>query len=285
MPWDPYFKGDQVKVRSESRDKRKLTTMFSHKHMIETVERFKWNNLPPELTTDLIERILYFRFKGAMFKYNDLFYFLPFTLNGTIDSYGRYESIAPVLFTGQFKKKNDPDTLFLPESATNKAFKVKYGKHQTPEDYQAVILNSSTLEISQDWIPMNELITPIIEQQVDILVLLNIDLINSAKVYTIVAKDADQKAALEAEFSNIDETIMNGQRAIVVTSTLELKELQGQNAAKDSAQYMQSFQSIDNVRKSIIGTDTGGAFLKKEHMTDNEVETNGNEGGAVIKNE
>ncbi len=89
--------------KSSSKDRRLLMSMLSHKHMVETIERFEWKNLPPEISPDLIERVLYFRFKGALFMFNEKYYFLPFTLKGTIDSYGRYISITPVLFTGQWK--------------------------------------------------------------------------------------------------------------------------------------------------------------------------------------
>ena len=67
-------------------------------------------------------------------------------------------------------------------------------------DENAVILTDSTLEVSQDFTPMEYLIRPVIEQLVDILVLVNIDLISSAKMFYVVAKDAEQKDAIEKEF-------------------------------------------------------------------------------------
>jgi hypothetical protein len=258
--------------------------MLSHKHMIQTLERFEWKNLPEELNADLIERVLYFRFKGALFKYNDKHYFLPFALSGTIDPYGRYELISPVLFTGQFDtKSNKKEQLFLPGTVSNVKFSAKYALNQEPTEYDAVILTDSSLEVSQDWEPMNNIITPLIDQQLDILVLLNIDLVTSAKVFYIVAKDENQKEAIEAEFEGLDRQILEGKRVVVLTSSMELKELQG-NANKDSARYMQSFQSIDNLRKEIIGLENGGQFQKMEHMTEMETEVNAGSGSAVLEN-
>ena len=68
-----------------------MKELLSIKHRIETIERIDYEGLPLELNKDLIERILYYRFKGALFFYEPLekFYFLPFTLKGDIDSYGR----------------------------------------------------------------------------------------------------------------------------------------------------------------------------------------------------
>lgn len=269
----------------ESRDKNKIRRLLSHKHMLETIERFEWKNLPEELNADLIERVLYFRFKGAMFKYNEKHYFLPFALKGTIDPYGRYEEINPVLFTGQADtgKKKNQETLFLPSAALGVKFTVKYALNQEPSTFDAVILTDTTLEISQDWEAMYSMITPLIDQQLDILVLLNIDLVTSAKVFYIVAKDENQKEAIEAEFEGLDRQILEGKRVVVLTSAMELKELQGQST-KDSARYMQSFQSIDNLRKEIIGLENGGQFQKMEHMTEMETDVNTGSGSSVLEN-
>ena len=70
-------------AKKQSRDRMIINRVLNHKHMIETLERFEWKNLPEELTSDLIERIIYFRFKGALFKSDlDRYMFLPFTLKG-----------------------------------------------------------------------------------------------------------------------------------------------------------------------------------------------------------
>lgn len=289
--------------KSSSKDRRLLMSMLSHKHMVETIERFEWKNLPPEISPDLIERVLYFRFKGAMFMFNEKYYFLPFTLKGTIDSYGRYISITPVLFTGQWKiqsGKYNEDISFMSGSEFTVVYDLPKQEGETSEDEvgetveadamtvpdakdKAVILSDSSLEIAQDFTPIAYLIRPLVEQMVDILVLVNIDLITSAKVFYVVAKDASQKEAIEKEFQDLDNRILNGKRIVVVTSATDLKELTGANV-KDSARYFQSYQSIDNLRKDIIGIDNGGTFMKQEHTTEMETQTNSNGGSFVLNN-
>ena len=88
--------------------------------------------------------------------------------------------------------------------------------------------------------------------------LVNIDLVTSAKVFYIVAKDQNQKEAIEDEFNDLDSRIMNGKRVVVVTSELQLQELTGGNQAKDQARYFQTYQSFDNLRKDIIGISNSG---------------------------
>ena len=260
-----------------SNDKALIRTALNHKHMVETIERFEWLNLPDELPSDLIERVLFFRFKGCMFYEPTIerYFFLPFALKGedrmTIDSYGRYLSVTPILFTGQWQSAGDGEKSKDMDFITDKAFDVVYDLPQDSEvieaDYvdeendetdiqtvssgiegketKAVILNDSSLQISQDFTPQNQLSQPFNEQLTDIIVLVNLDLINSAKVFYIIAKDEAMKEAIESEFSDLDESILNGQRHFVATSMLEFKELSGQSA-KDSARYFQSYQSIDN---------------------------------------
>ncbi|HPG43234.1 MAG TPA: hypothetical protein PLJ98_05435 [Acholeplasmataceae bacterium] len=279
-------------AKTDSKDRQLLMRMMAHKHMIETIERFEWKNLPPELPSDLIERILYFRYKGAFFKHNEKHYFLPFALKGEIDSYGRYIGITPVLFTGQWKVsdgKITEDISFI----SGKTFKVVYDLDSADGeldevdllefDDKAVILTDSSLEISQDFTPMNYLIRPIVEQLVDILVLVNIDLISSAKMFYVVAKDPEQKEAIEKEFRDLDNRILNGKRVVVLTSPTDLKELMG-TSVKDTARYFQSYQSIENLRKDIIGIDNGGTFMKQEHTTEMETQANTSGGSFVLNN-
>lgn len=306
IPYLPSFQNGMGNTnpvgKTDSKDRQLLMRMMAHKHMIETIERFEWKNLPKELPSDLIERILYFRYKGAFFKYNDKHYFLPFALKGEIDSYGRYIAISPVLFTGQWKVsdgKITEDISFI----SGKTFKVCYDLEDKKEeedledvdldafdeddelslDENAVILTDSSLEISQDFTPMNYLIRPIVEQLVDILVLVNIDLISSAKMFYVVAKDPEQKEAIEKEFRDLDNRILNGKRVVVLTSPTDLKELMG-SSVKDTARYFQSYQSIENLRKDIIGIDNGGTFMKQEHTTEMETEANTSGGSYVLNN-
>lgn len=299
-----------------SNDKSLLWSGLNHKHMVETIERFKWLNLPDEIPSDLIERVLFFRFKGCLFYEEtlDRYFFLPFALKGenrkTIDSYGRYLSVTPVLFTGQWQSAGDGEDSKDMDFITDKAFDVIYDLPKDSElitaDYvneeddnsdiqkvsagienkqrKAVILNSASLQISQDFTPMSELCQPYNEQLTDILVLVNLDLVNSAKVFYIIAKDEAAKDAIEKEFADLDTSILNGKRHFVATSMLEFKELTSGQSSKDTARYFQSYQSIDNLRKDLIGVDNGGTFLKQEHTTLGETETNSNSGSAVLNN-
>ena len=67
------------------------------------INRFQWHFLPEGLSSELMERVLYYKGQ-AMFFYHptmEKFFFLPYSLAGTIDVYGRYTEVTPLPFAGQ----------------------------------------------------------------------------------------------------------------------------------------------------------------------------------------
>ena len=72
----------------------------------DAVNRYKWYNLPCNLTSQELERMLYYKGQLAFFYMEDLdeFYFMPYALDGTIDFYGRFNTIHPVPMTSGEEK-------------------------------------------------------------------------------------------------------------------------------------------------------------------------------------
>ena len=64
----------------------------------DAVNRYVWYNLPANITSQELERMLYYKGQLCFFYFKDLdeFYFMPFALDGSIDFYGRYNTIHPV---------------------------------------------------------------------------------------------------------------------------------------------------------------------------------------------
>ena len=89
--------------------------------------RFKWNNLPYGLDSELFERIMYFS-GSAMFFYIeelDRFYFLPYSMSGDgvetgIDFYGRYNKLKPYSFNGSTDGSGEKK-----ENGKSKGFELK----------------------------------------------------------------------------------------------------------------------------------------------------------------
>lgn len=292
-PSNPYFGSGMTATAGLNRnDKNMLNINLSEKHRTEFIERFKWKNLPPELNQDLIERILYFRFKGALFKFNEKFYFLPFALHGTIDSYGRYETINPVLFTGQFKTTEQKweESSFLPAAVMGEGFPVAYGKMEklTDKFSPAIILTDKSLGISQDVLPEFIKAQSVLERMTNTLAMIEMNNINGVQTFTIVVDDEEQKKAAELEFASYDEKILSGKRMVVIVSNDKtnkpFQELNSSRNIQDSSRYWQSFTSWDNLRKELIGVPNGGQFLKMEHTTESESEMSTSNGSGTRQN-
>ena len=64
-------------------------------------EQYTFYNLPADITSQELERMLYYKGQLCFFYDKDLeeFYFMPYALDGTIDFYGRYNTIHPVPMT------------------------------------------------------------------------------------------------------------------------------------------------------------------------------------------
>ena len=64
----------------------------------DAINRFKWFNVPANLSSEEIERLLYYKGQLCFFYFKELdeFFFMPFALDGSIDFYGRYNTIHPV---------------------------------------------------------------------------------------------------------------------------------------------------------------------------------------------
>ena len=64
----------------------------------DAVNRYIWYNLPLDLTSQELERLLYYKGQLYFFYFEELdkFFVMPGALDGDIDFYGRYVTIHPV---------------------------------------------------------------------------------------------------------------------------------------------------------------------------------------------
>ena len=74
----------------------------------DAVNRYVWYNLPNNITSQELERMLYYKGQLCFFYMKDLdqFFFMPYALDGTIDFYGRYNRVHPVPMTSGTEDKN-----------------------------------------------------------------------------------------------------------------------------------------------------------------------------------
>lgn len=243
----------------------------------DAVNRYTWYNLPSGLTPQLLERVLYYKGRGAFFYYKgaDKFLFLPFSLDGTIDVYGREQAITPLIFRGSSvtsdeKKKIIP---FIQGMSKKVAFEVVDEWKPEDMDNLCVILNDYTPQMSEDILPRSILQEPILDTMSEAYPLARTSLISNSGVRGMRVNSQDESGNVVLANAQIQDGALNGKTLIPIVSTIEFQELTGGSAIK-AQDFLLYMQSLDSYRLSCYGLETGGIFQKKAHMLEGEMNMN-----------
>lgn len=255
------------------------------------VNRYFWHNLPSGLTGQLLERILYYKGQGVFFYMDTMqkFFFLPYALDGTIDCYGRFMGITPLPFMGGTTSANDEGNpkkihpwisglnklpLYEPISLSDLTDKVfKDG---------CVLLHDYTPQISQTVIPRAQLQEPILDVMSDCVAFMRTALLNNTGVQGIRVPSQDEESNVTAASQSLDKAAKIGQKWIPIVGTVEFQELTA-NGGLRSEEFLLALQSLDNLRLSMLGLDSGGLFQKKSHMLQDEQDMNAGNAGLIMQ--
>ena len=234
------------------------------------------------LTSAEVERMLYYKGQLAFFYLKDLdqFYFMPYTLDGTIDFYGRYNTVHPVPMTsGTDDKNGKAQAQYLSNIKLNCVYGIKLPEELKEEDLfnSAVLLHDYPKQLSQTIIPTQVLNDPIIDMEAEIFPFLRTSLLNATGTKAIRVADADQEASINEASRNMIDAATSAQPWIPVTGAVEMQEL-GDGTVGKAAEFLQSAQAIDSFRLNLHGLTNGGLFEKTQYM--NNAQTNMNMGGA-----
>lgn len=255
----------------------------------DAINRYTWYNLPEGLDGRQIERVLYYRGQGAFFYLCGKFYFLPYALNGTIDVYGRYESITPLPFNGT---SNDAGkTPWINGLVLNPVYDVLL-----PEDLKGhsveelremiagscVILRDYTEQISQINISRQILQDPVLDVMSECFPYMRTALIKATGVSGMRVSNENEAPEVTRAANALHKAALEGRPYIPLTGTIDFQELTGAQYAK-SEEFLLAMQAIDNYRLSLYGLENGGIFQKKSHMLEAEQRTNMGNVGLVMR--
>lgn len=244
----------------------------------DAVTRYTWYNLPCNITSQELERLLYYKGQLAFFYVEQLdqFFFMPYALDGTIDFYGRFNRIHPVpMAEGQ---TNEEKALYKSQMEILSKLKmnVLYDIPIEPVDpfTSCVLLHDYTKQMSQTVISRQVLNDPLLEIMAECMPLMRTALFNSSGVLAMRVNSQDEQSNVNAANRAIDSAVLNGQRYIPVLGNIDFQELAGGETAK-AEEFLMAMQSLDNFRLSTHGLDSGGIFQKKAHMLESENQMNG----------
>lgn len=259
------------------------------------VNRGTWYNLPEGVDADIINRIMYYRGQGALFKIQDKFYFLPFTLAGSIDVYGRFTQITPLPFNGTSTNPSEKDKpwinglvrtpqydVALPEDFIKEDGTIDEEKANNFLETSCVILRDYTPQLSQTILPRAELQEPILDMMAEMFPMMRTSLINGSGVRGLKVSDDTEVGEVERANEQIVEGALTGSPYTPIKGTIDFQDLtnRGTSTAQD---YLLAMQALDNFRLSMYGIGGGELFEKKAHMLQSEQASNMANTGLILQ--
>lgn len=231
--------------------------------------------------------MIYYKGQLCFFYDKDLeeFYFMPYALDGTIDFYGRYNTIHPVPMTsGTDDKGNKAQAEYL----SNKKLKCVYGV-KTPDTLKiddltgcTVLLHDYSKQLSQNIIPRCSVNEPVLDVMAEVLPMARTNMLASCGIKGVRVQDADQQQNVQDASRSLLDSSLTGNPWLPIVGTMEFQELTD-NATGKNQDYFLALQSLDNFRLSLYGIDNGGLFEKKAHELQSEADINGGPVGLVMQ--
>lgn len=244
----------------------------------DAVNRYKWTNLPNDLTSQELERMIYYKGQLCFFYCKDLeqFYFMPYALDGTIDFYGRYNTIHPVPMTSGTEDKGDKAQA---QYLASLKLKCRYGivmpEDLTLKDFEesAVLLHDYTKQLAQTIIPRKDLNEGVIDVEAECIPYMRTALLMGTGVRGVRVQDEDQEASVHEGARNMTKAALNCEPYVPIVGTVEFQDLTDGTVTK-AEDYLISMQAIENFRLSTYGMDSGGLYDKKAYVNQDQTQMN-----------
>jgi hypothetical protein len=215
------------------------------------------------------------------------FIFSPYALDGTIDYYGRYNTVHPVPWAeGMEKDKKSPLSAYL----ANKKLDVLYGVPTDDKEVvnwvekfysgkACVIVYDYSKQLSQTIISRQVLNDPLLDIMADCIPFMRTCLLSGTGVKGMrISNQADYPNVLNAN-SAFEKAALEGDQYVPIVGSVDFQSLTEGQILK-AEEFLLAMQGLDNYRLSLYGLDNGGLFQKKSHML--EAEQSMNAGKASI---
>lgn len=256
----------------------------------DAVNRYKWYNLPCNISSEELERLIYYKGQLCFFYFKELdeFYFMPFALDGDIDFYGRYNRIHPVPMSSG-TEDNEKVKKFLDTQRTMLSMlKLKVVKAVKPLEElklddlynSAVILWDYSRQLGQNIIPRAEVQDDLLDVISEIPCFLRTWMIANTGVKGMRVNDEASRDEVKIASGQILAAALQGILGLPITASVEIQELFESSGGK-AQEYLLAMQALENFRLSAYGLENGGLFEKKAHKLESEQEMNDSTVGLV----
>lgn len=256
----------------------------------DAVNRYTWYNLPASITSQELERLLYYKGQLAFFYMPTTgeYFFMPYALDGGIDFYGRFRSVHPIPFaegiSDDEKKQLAAQRNLLSTMKLECKYDVAYPEEFDPNNTGAicVLLHDYTKQLSQTIIPRRDLQEGILDIMSDCIPFMRTALLNSTGIMGMRVQSEDEQSNVTAASALINRAALTGEKYVAIVGQMEFQDLTGGDVAK-SEEFLLAMQSLDNFRLSTYGIDNGGLFQKKAHELQSEADMAGGAVGMVYQ--
>lgn len=252
----------------------------------DAVNRFSWYNLPCDLTGQELERLIYYRGQLCFFYVPEIdqFIFSPYALDGTIDYYGRYNTVHPVPMAEGMESSSDKKLTPMSAYLANKKLDVCYGvprddnktiewAEKFAKGEACVLVHDYTKQLSQIVISRQILQDPILDIMSDCIPFMRTSLLANTGIKGMrVSNEADYPNVLDANGA-FEKAALEGKMYVPIVGSVDYQSLTDGQAMK-AEEFLLAMQSLDNYRLSLYGLDNGGLFQKKSHMLESEQQLN-----------
>lgn len=254
------------------------------------MSRFKWHNLPEGITSEDIERILYFRGSGMLYLDKDLdkFFFLPYamtsdsitgeeqpTAGATLSFTGKYRKIKPMSFNGESSadaaavnngmppKGASTEDVYLGLIVKNNITDIPNILEMDDKQIEHLIINGAvcfydyTPALSQTITSRSRLSAAFISEMENVIVNLKAAMLNSTGFNLFSTEDPAGAELLQLQLDAITQDRHRGQVSGAVSSAFaNAKNLQS-NAPAAMREFFNAFEQWDAMRKSMMGIEAG----------------------------
>ena len=249
--------------------------------------RFRWNNLPEGLDSELFERILYFSGSAMFFYIPELkrFYFLPYGMSGEktqtgIDFYGRFNRLKPYSFNGSTdgsgeqeagKRLSQADIYLSTQIRDNiKDIPMVKTEEEAKKIFEegAVICWDMTPGLAYYCPARNRVSQDYIRYLVKVLIQTKSALINASGFNLFSSNNSGESIddIMQMQLDAINTDRERGKLSAVVSNLFgEIQNLQS-NAPAAIADFWTAFQSLDNLRLKSMGISNDGVIQKSQYQ-------------------
>lgn len=241
--------------------------------------RFKWNNLPEGMDSELFERVMYFCGSGMFFYIKELnkFFFLPYGMANNdkelgIDFYGRFNQIKPYSFNGatQEKKNTTGADIYLSTQIRDNIVDIPFveTEEEAKKIYEngAVICFDTTPGLAYYVNCRNRESQAFIKYMLQILIQTKSALINASGFNLFSTDSETDNDIMQLQLDQINEDREKGKLSAVVSKLLgEIQNLQS-NSTAAMQDFWASLVSADNLRLKSMGIRNDGLQQKSQYQ-------------------